>query len=135
MVAFNPNPSPAELRRWGLGMVIGATVGGLVLLLVLNQVVLARLLWGFGLLSFVASRVGARPARPLYLGWMAFAWAISSALAMTALTLVFVGVVTPIGLMARLAGRDRLKLRAQPAAASFWESPPPAATERRERQF
>jgi hypothetical protein len=37
-----------------------------------------------------------------------------------AMAVLFFTVLTPIGLVLRLAGRDRLRLRPRPDAASYW---------------
>ena len=37
-----------------------------------------------------------------------------------AIALLFFGVVTPLAIILRVAGRDRLQLRRQPEKASYW---------------
>jgi hypothetical protein len=45
---------------------------------------------------------------------------ISNALTDLAMSLLFFGMVTPIGIVMRLAGRDRLRLRRDPGRVSYW---------------
>ena len=59
----------------------------------------------------VGCGTGSRLGRPLYLAWMGFAWFVGTALGLIALAVVFYGVVTPMAIVARLAGRDRLDVR------------------------
>jgi hypothetical protein len=41
-------------------------------------------------------------------------------LMLIAMALLFFGVVTPLAIILRVAGRDRLRLRHQPQKASYW---------------
>ena len=52
------------------------------------------------------------------------------------LLLVFYGVVTPIGLVLRLAGRDPMHRKLDRAAATYWvRRPQPQGVERYFRQY
>lgn len=50
-------------------------------------------------------------------GWRLHA---SQMLTFIAMALLFFGVVTPLAIILRVAGRDRLQLRHQPQKASYW---------------
>jgi len=56
--------------------------------------------------------------RPLYAGWMIAAFPIGWTVSRVALAAAFFLVVTPMGLLFRLAGRDTLRLRRRPD--SYW---------------
>ncbi len=56
---------------------------------------------------------------PLYKGWMAFGHALGWINARIILGLVFFAVVTPIGLIMRLIGKDVLHVKNKPGA-SYW---------------
>jgi hypothetical protein len=56
---------------------------------------------------------------PLYKGWMAFGHVLGWINARIILGLVFFVVVTPIGLVMRLFGKDLLRMRS-PRSASYW---------------
>ncbi|QXD16338.1 DUF4407 domain-containing protein [Rhodocaloribacter litoris] len=58
--------------------------------------------------------------RPLYRAWMGLALVLGFVMTRVVLTLVFYLVVTPIGLLLRLFGRDPLQRRRDPAASSYW---------------
>ena len=136
MVHINWHPAPRELRRWAIAMLLGTALGGLVLHFLLDQPAAARVLWTFGVLSFATGLTGTLVARPFYLLWMGFVWSISITLGTIALAVVFYLVVTPIGLGARLLGRDRLHLRRpSPATTSFLEKAPPMRADRFDRPF
>jgi hypothetical protein len=54
-------------------------------------------------------------------------WPIASVFGRLLLAALFFCVLTPVGLAMRLAGRDRLRLRRDPAAPSYWIARRPAA--------
>lgn len=94
----------------------------------------ARFLWSFGAIAFLTGITGTRLGLPAYWLWMGFVWVISWIITHVALAAVFLFVVTPLALVARLIGRDRLQLRRK-ATGSYWQS---LASENRhnpERQF
>ena len=136
MIHINWHPTSTELRRWGAVMLFGTAAGGCVLYFLLGQPALARSLWVFGALSFSAGVTGTRAALPFYLVWMSLVWVISQTLGTLALAAVFYFVVTPIGLAARLCGRDRLKLRRPPPGTpTLWEKVPAVRQDRFDRPF
>ena len=79
----------------------------------------AKFLWGFGALAFVTGFTGAKIGLPAYWLWMGFVYVVSSVLTYSALTLVYFAVVTPLALLSRLLGRDRLQLRAH-GRSTYW---------------
>ncbi len=58
--------------------------------------------------------------RPLYRVWMALAVVLGFVMTRVILTLVFYLVLTPIGLLLRLFGKDPLHRRLDPNAPSYW---------------
>jgi hypothetical protein len=105
----------------------------------LGMALLAGLAWGQlrrgnGLLASACLAVAvlagpaalARPrlARPLFVGWMILASPVGWAVSRLALALLYYGVVTPLGLLLRLAGRDALGRRYEPGLASYWVARP-----------
>lgn len=74
---------------------------------------------------------------PVYKVWMGLAVVLGFVMTRVILTVVFVGLVIPIGLVLRLVGKDLLRLKLDPAADSYWlpkEETAPAA-ERMTRYF
>jgi hypothetical protein len=124
-----------DLRKFGL------LVGGV--FLVLGSIALWRhkatapwlltpgvLLFGFGLIL-------PRSLKTVYVGWMSFAFALGLVVSTVLLTIFFYVVITPIGLIARIAGKDFLSLKMQPNVQSHWltrEKPVQTAAEY-EQQF
>jgi hypothetical protein len=68
------------------------------------------------LLSFVAPAI----VRPIADGWAFIGKTIGRITTPILLVIVFVVVVTPLGLLLRLFGSDPLRLKRDPKAASYW---------------
>lgn len=138
MVEINWNPAPRELRRWAVTVAAALGAVGLLFRFVLPGIfpagqAMAPFMWAFGALALVTAGTGSRIGLPAYRAWMGFAWATGTVVGTLALAFVFFVVITPLGLAARIAGRDRLRLRA-PGDASGWV-PLPTAPHDPERQF
>jgi len=114
------DPSPRALRSFGL------TVGGVL-------VALAGLLlwrrgpsawtWGLGgvggalVVLGVVAPVVLRPVRQV---WMALAFAMGFVMTRVILTVAWVVVFIPTALLLRLFGKDLLRRRRDPDAATYW---------------
>jgi hypothetical protein len=128
--------TPRDLRKFGL------VVGGVFLLLGLWFLLRHKPVWPYllspGVLLTVFGLLAPRALRPVYLGWMAMAFALGLVVSTVLLTLFFFLVITPVSLMARLFGKDFLSLRLNPASTSYWlprERRAPRQVADYERQF
>src|SRR5688572_18541602 len=108
----------SDLRKFGL--VVGGVFAALGLLFLLrHKAAYPYFLWpGVGLM--VAGVVFPRTLRYVYLAWMSVAFVLGFVMAHVILTLFFFLVITPIGLLARLAGKDFLSLKLNRRAKSYW---------------
>jgi hypothetical protein len=81
-------------------------------------------LWTLGALSGLFSLVWPRGNRPLYLalsiGSFPIGWVVSHVL----LAVLFYGLLTPLGLLFRVLGRDPLERRFSPEETSYWRDLP-----------
>jgi hypothetical protein len=139
MIRVDWHPSPSHLRRWAVMVALGLAVSGSLFHFVdwgpfRAGHALAPWIWGFGAFALVTAGTGTSLGLPAYWAWMGLSWTIGTALGTLALAAVFFLVVTPLGLAARLAGRDRLGLRRPPAGVSLWH-PLPARAHDPTRQF
>jgi hypothetical protein len=75
--------------------------------------------------------------RPVRKGWMTFAAGMGWVMTRVILTILFFGVITPIGFIARLAGKEFLHVGMDKSAQSYWirKEPMEDARKRLERQF
>ena len=75
-------------------------------------------------LAFVAPAI----VRPLADGWLFIGKTVGRITTPILLTIVFVVVVTPLGLLLRIFGSDPLRLKRDPKASTYW-------IERKQRAF
>jgi hypothetical protein len=61
-----------------------------------------------------------RALKWIYITWMSVAFVLGFVMAHVILTLLFFLVITPMGLLARLTGRDFLSLKLDRTARSYW---------------
>jgi hypothetical membrane protein len=110
--------TPRDLRKFGL------LVGGVFLLLGCWSLFRHKPLWPYLLVPGVLlAGLGVfvpRSLRRIHRVWMATAFLLGFVVSTTLLTLFYYLVVTPIGLIARLCGRDFLSLKLKPRAESCW---------------
>ena len=144
---INYRPSVIELKKFGLVMLIGfGVIGALVWWRdageggIWSYVGSTGQRWSIGLWLFgvgvcVLSLVAPTLARYVYVGWMLAAWPIGMVISTVMVTLVFYLLITPIGLVFRLMGRDKMGLRKKDGG-SYWivRSGPPKR-ERYLRQY
>lgn len=138
LIEFNRDPSPREVRQFArvwlpaicLALALLATLRlGSVPAMVLAAVGLASILLGM-----------ARPGwlGPVHIAWMAAAYPIGWLLAHLLLAAIYFLLITPIGLILRLARRDPLARRFDRETQSYWtpraDRMPPEHTDR-ERYF
>ena len=122
---------PRDLRKFGL------LVGGVFALLTVwcwwrgkpffaYLLIPAVLLLGLGLIW---------PAglRWVYVAWMSLGFVLGLVVSTVLLTVFFYAVVTPIGLFARMIGKDFLSRQLEPEAKSYWIQRKPSTRGQRHR--
>jgi hypothetical protein len=111
--------SDGDLRRFGLVMAgaLGA-LGGLAAWRGKNAAVV--LLAGAAVFAVLAVFLP-RLLGPAERAWMALARVLSAVMTHVILTIFYFLVITPFGIVMRIAGRDPLRLRPASARESYWE--------------
>lgn len=141
VIRINWHPGPRELRSFGWVMLVAFGLIGLVKLA-------WPFAWGFSrnpavggvclAVAVVAGGLGiagTKAALPFYWAWMGLAYVLGNVMSRVLFGIFFFGLVTPMALLMRLVGRDKLMLN-KPDASTYWrDAPPPDAPERYERQF
>jgi hypothetical protein len=108
----------AELRKFGL--VVGGVFAAIGLFFLWRQKgFFPYFLWP-GAVLMVWGVVWARGLKWVYLVWMGLAFVLGFIMAHVILTLLFYLLLTPIGLLARLTGKDFLSLKLDRTAQSYW---------------
>ena len=132
--------SAGALRRFGLA--VGAVFAGVALVSAWRSGwapgPLAQALGGLDLGLVALGALVPVVLRPVYKVWMALAFAMGFVMTRVILTVAFVAVVLPIGLVLRALGKDPLAKRPDPSLDSYWiarEAPAPSSRQRLERYF
>ena len=119
LIDINRNPSPRELRWFGVGLAIFAVIVG-VLFWRAGRPTAATSAWGLG-----GGIMGVYAAIPMsrkwiYLGWIYAAFPIGWTVSHLLLAAIYYLIVTPIALAVRLAGSDPLQRTFDQAAPTYW---------------
>jgi hypothetical protein len=80
---------------------------------------------GFGALFALSGLISPPFIRPVYSRWMAFAQSFGRLQTKLILSLVFYLIVTPVGVLMRLIGKDLLDRKIDKEAESHWKEPEP----------
>jgi hypothetical protein len=126
----------STLRKFGL--LVGAVFLGLGLLYLLRHKPVFPWFCGLGIALIALGAALPKLLKPVYLVWMSAAVVLGFIVSNVLLTLLFVLVITPIGLLARVCGKDFLLLKLDRSAASYWiarKSTSPREPSAYDRQF
>jgi saxitoxin biosynthesis operon SxtJ-like protein len=117
---INKNPSARELIKFGATFLVGMAALGALQLFAFHNEPLARGLWIAGGVVFVLSFL--RPvARLLYILWMGLGITMGLVTQPLILVIVFLVLITPVGLVFKLIQRDTMKRKLDKGADSYWE--------------
>ena len=131
MVEINFHPTSRELRQFGfIALFCFGVLGGSMYWrksffgLGLGEAAdrIAYVMWGVGALSALCSLTVPSLNRFLYVGVSLITFPIGYLVSHALMILLFYGVITPLGLVFRFAGRDPLHRRFEPQAKSYWVS-------------
>ena len=135
-VEINKNPSRRDLLIFGLLFVAFAGILGAVAQWRWHAPTVARGIWAIGAVISLGYFLVPPLRRPIYLGWVYLTFPIGFVVSHILLAIVFYAVVTPIGLILRLLGRDPMKRKFDPSQKSYWiPIDPDPAPERYFRQY
>ena len=144
LVEINWRPEAGELRKFGLAMIIGFGVIGLIVYLNAAHSAgwrdwsvgsLPLVLWITGGATGLLALSGTKAALPVYWAWMGIAFVMGNIVSRLFLMLLYYGMITPMGFCMRLRGRDKLMLH-RGEARSYWLDVPEVKDKSRyQRQF
>jgi polyferredoxin len=123
MLAPNWYPGNRQLRQFAAACLPGFGLIGAAAHWKWHMPVLAEVFWIIGGVAFVLGLIIPRSVQPLYSLLMfitlPIGWLVSNIL----LRVIFYGILTPIGLVFRMTGRDALHLKRQ-QVQSYWKDRP-----------
>ena len=109
----------SELRRFGL--VLGPTLGAIaVFLLWRGSSIVGNVLLGLATLLMLGGLFRPSLLRPVERVWMALAERLAGVMTYVILGLTFYLVITPLGLLLRIMGKDLLQLSEAENSDSYW---------------
>jgi hypothetical protein len=137
LVKIDWNPTDKDLRNFGRIAIIAV----LLIATVLHMWKDLALLWcaiivGLGFFIFLCSILSLKLTRWIYLGLTLITFPIGMTVSFIMLGLFYYLLLTPVGLVFRLMGRDALHRRFDSSAASYWrQRRPPEGMKRYFNQF
>lgn len=139
MITVNWNPSPKELRHWTVVTTCALAVMGSLFHFVDWGIFrvghgMAPIMWTFGAFALVTAGTGTKIGLPAYWAWMSFVFIVGTVVGTVALGIVYYLVMTPMALVARACGRDRLDVRSA-AGHTRWHPLPRNTPHDPARQF
>jgi len=112
------NASHRDLRKFGL--VVGAAFCAPGVWLFLRHKPFYWYVLVPGVPLVVLGAIWPRTLKWIYVGWMTLAIVLGAIVSTILLTVLFYLVVTPIGLLAKVFGKDFLSRKLEPNAGSYW---------------
>ena len=112
LVQIDWKPDGPALRRFGRTVIIGSLLIAAVFHWGRGWTTAALVLAGAGVVVGGLGLTGSVAARPGYLAWMGIAFVMGNIVSRVVMAVVYYLVVTPLGLVMRMVGRDRLALGA-----------------------
>src|SRR5947208_13133347 len=124
-----------DLRKFGL--MVGGVFVAIGVLSLLRHKPSYPIFLGLGSTLIVFGAIRPRALKYIYIAWMALAFTLGFVMSNVILTVFFFLVVTPIGLLSRLLGKDFLAQKLDKPGASYWISraDETKTAENYERQF
>jgi hypothetical protein len=136
LVDINWHPSRKELRVFALLLLaFFAIVAGLMVFR-FSATTAAGVVFAVAALISVTGLCVPSWLRPVYVGWIVAAYPIGWLVSHIVIAMLFYLVITPIGLIMRVFGRDPMHRRFDRSAPTYWKSRPSDSESRRYfRQF
>ena len=120
LAKINVDPSPGQLRLFGLLLAIALAVIGLLLFNKTGALTGSAVLWCAAGLAALLAAVAPAGLRYPYLGLTYAALPIGIVVSTVVLLVIFYLLLTPLALVFRLVRRDPLDRRLIPEAKSYW---------------
>lgn len=135
--ALSRDEAPVGPSERSFGLVVGAVLLGIGAWPLVGGRP-PRVWWAAAGAALIAAALAhPRLLAPLNRAWTALGWALHRVVSPLVMGAIFFGVVAPIGLLLRLAGKDLLRLRREPDAPSYWiaRHPPGPTPDSMRQQF
>jgi hypothetical protein len=134
LIKINLKPTDKDLRLFGRAALVASVLLTVLLYLIKGLAFQwCAIIVGIGLLIFVASIVSIRFIRWIYIGLTLLTFPIGFSISFIIMAIFYYGILTPLGLIFRLIGRDPLRRKFDKTTKSYWI--PHRPCEKNERYF
>ena len=121
LIEVNWNPKPKDLRSFGkIALIATCILAGLLYVLKDLAIQWIFCIICFGLVVFISSLTSLKVTRLIYITLTAITMPIGMAISFVVMTVFYYLIITPVGLVFRLIGRDSMKRKFDPTAKSYW---------------
>ncbi len=137
LVEIKWNPNLKELRDFGKIALIATAILGL-LLYVFKGIGIewSLAIWALGIIIFLTSLISIKLTRLIYLGLILITFPIGWVVSFILMALFYFLLITPLGVVFRLMGKDLLNQKFDQEAKSYWVArKPPENLSRYFHQF
>ena len=140
-VQLNWKPNSKELRQFGAIFLGGFVLIGLVKYFWPWQWLFSRsetVGFAFIIIGLTVGGIGltgTRLALPFYWIWLGIAFVFGNVIGRVTITIIYFAVITPLGLLSSLTGRDKLQIKKSDTDSYWKDISLPQETEKYERQF
>jgi hypothetical protein len=132
MIEINKNPSQRELRQFaGIWFPLFCVMIGLLVFRRSHGAGIA--VWSIGAAVALVGLAAPLVIKPLFVGMMYASFPIGWVMTHVLLGILYYGLITPVGVVMRLAGRDTMTRKFDRAASTYWI--PREAAADKERYF
>ncbi len=121
LVSVNWNPSDRDLKgfRWA-GLIASIIVAVLLYTVKHIEIQWCGVIFGVGLVIWLSGLISLTLTRYIYITLMAVTLPIGLTVSLVLMSVFYYGLITPLGIVFRLMGRDVLCRRFDPEAKSYW---------------
>jgi len=132
LIKIDWHPEPKTLRKFGLAMAVLCAIAAA---LTHAHLGVAIGIFIFGAITCSLCLATPKVAMPIYWFWMLLSLAMGTIVSPILFALFYFLLITPMALIMRMVGRDKLRLQRQERETYWCEAPPAPGPERYERQF
>ncbi len=122
MIDINWHPTNRQLRQFGSAFLVASLVLGAVLWSKTGMNVISSVLWVTGPMVAFVGWFTPPVLKPLFIALTLIAYPIGMVVGTLTLAFAYYLIVTPIGLIFRVFGRDSLHRGLEPEANTYWAS-------------
>jgi hypothetical protein len=117
----------AALRNFGVTMAAALALIGIAMRFIGHHPVRAAWTWAIAAVFLLFGLIAPRALKHIHRVWMGFAFVLGWFVSRIILCVIFFGIITPMGVVMRLSGKDLLHERIDRGAATYWIPRDPAA--------